>query len=73
MREVDALLKRVESGTTTVRDAAILRYMLHDFATSMSGLSGGRCGASEMLGYYYDAAQRICPPEEAYAREPDPA
>ena len=66
MSEVDALLKRVEMGTTTVRDAAILRYMLNDFATSMSGLSGGRCGASEMLGYYWADAKSASSRVEAW-------
>ena len=73
MSEVDALLKRVESGTTTVRDAAILRFMLHDFATSMSGLTGGWWKVPEMLDHYWEEADRVCPPEEVYAREPDPA
>ena len=73
MSEVDDLLHRVEAGTTTARDAALLRYMPNDFATSMSGLTGGRWKVPEMLDHYWDAAQRICPPEEVYERESDPA
>ena len=69
MSRLENLLHRVEAGTTTARDAAVLRYMLHDFATSMSGLTGGRWGVPEMLDHYWKEADRICPPEEVYERE----